>query len=104
MPMKPLASTSLAALVLFSIIPLSHAGKRIILVGEPTSRLPTCDEFYDKWEVPGAPPGILAMAGLGREVIAAKDCIDKNNVPKACEHWSKLLVIIDKLGPPLSES
>ncbi len=44
------------------------------------------------------------MAGLGREVIAAKDCIDKNNVPMACKHWRGLLAIVDKMGPPLDEN
>jgi hypothetical protein len=85
-------------------VSLADSDRRIGLVGEPTPGLPTCDEFYDKWDVPGAPPGILAMAGFSREVFAAKDCIDKNNVPKACEHWSKLLVVLDKIGPPLNDN
>jgi hypothetical protein len=87
-----------------SSVSQADAGGRIWLVGEPTPGLPTCDEFYDKWDVPGAPPGILAMAGFSREVFAANDCIDKNNVPKACEHWSKLLVVLDKIGPPLNDN
>ena len=68
-----------------------------------TSGSPTCEMFYDKWDVPGAPPGILAMAGFGREVIAAQDCVAKGNVPMACEHWQKLLPVIDRTGPPLDE-
>ena len=85
-----------------STIPPAHSGGRIWLVGEPSPGMPTCEEFYDKWEAPGAPPGILAMAGYSREIFAAKDCLDKNDVPKACEHWSKLLIVLDKLGPPLN--
>jgi len=96
-----LLGLSLAALPATTPAP---AKDRIILAGEPSKGLPTCEEFYDKWDVPGAPSGILAMAGLGREVIAAKDCIDKNNVPMACKHWQGLLAIVDKMGPPLDET
>ena len=92
---------SLAAL---STLPLAHAGGRIWLVGEPSPGLPACEEFFDKWEVPGAPPGLLAMAGFSREVFAAKACLDKSNVPMACKHWQGLLVIIDKFRLPISES
>jgi hypothetical protein len=52
----------------------------------------------------GHPAGTLAMAGLGREVIAAQDCVRQNNVPMACEHWTKLLAVVDKMGPPLDGS
>jgi hypothetical protein len=62
---------------------------------------PTCTEFYDKWDVPGAPAGILAMAGFGREVMAAQDCVKQDNVAMACEHWKKLLPVMDRIGPPL---
>jgi hypothetical protein len=91
------------SLAAFSAPPVAP-GDRVTLVEEPSPGLPTCEEFYDKWNVPGAPPGLLAMAGLGREVIAAKDCIDKNNVPMACKHWQGLLAVVDKMGPPLDES
>jgi hypothetical protein len=74
---------SLAAL---ATIPLAHSDERVWLVGEPSPGMPMCDEFYDKWDAPGAPPGLLAMAGYSREVFAAKDCLDKNNVPMACKH------------------
>jgi hypothetical protein len=97
-----------AALVLVlvapGVLPLAHARDGVRLVAEPSSGMPTCEEFFDKWEVPGAPSGILAMAGFGREVFAAKDCIDKGNVPMACKHWQGLLVVIDKMGPPLDEN
>ncbi len=44
------------------------------------------------------------MAGYSREVFAAKACLDKNNVPMACKHWQGLLVLVDKLGPPMNEN
>jgi hypothetical protein len=72
--------------------------------GEPTKGMPKCEEFFTKWEVPGAPAGILAMAGFAREVMAARDCLKQNNVAKACQHWGKLLEAMDKLGPPLDEN
>lgn len=92
------------SLATLSTVSLAKSEGRIWLVAEPTPGPPSCEEFFDKWDVPGAPAGILAIAGLGREVVAAKDCIDKNNVPKACEHWSKLLVVLGKVGPPIDES
>jgi len=66
--------------------------------------MPKCDEFFTKWEMPGAPAGTWAMVGFAREVMAAKDCLKQNNIPKACEHWRKLLDAMDKLGPPLDEN
>ena len=62
---------------------------------------PTCVEFSGKWDIPGAPAGILAMAGFGREIMAAQDCIKQGNVAMACEHWKKLLPVIDRIGAPL---
>jgi hypothetical protein len=85
-----------------STVSPAQADGRLWLVGRPTQGPPSCEEFFDKWELPGAPPGTLAMAGLGREAIAAKDCIEKNNVPMACKHWQVLLTAIDKMGAPLS--
>jgi hypothetical protein len=87
-----------------STVSQADSGGRIWLVGEPSPGMPPCEEFYDKWEVPGAPPGLLAMAGYSREVFAAKACLDKNDVPMACKHWQGLLGVVDKMGPPLSES
>ena len=84
--------------------PLSHADGRIWLVAEPSPSMPACEEFYDKWEVAGAPGAMMAMFGLGREVMAAKDCLDKGNVAMACKHWQGLLGVMDKMGPPLNES
>ena len=71
---------------------------------EPSAGMPKCEEFYDKWDVSGAPAGMMAMMGFSREVMAAKDCLKQNNVPVACEHWRKLLEESDKLGPPLSDN
>ena len=64
----------------------------------------SCEEFFNEWEVRGAPASISAIAALGREAAAAKDCIDKGDVATACKHWQGLLVEIEKMGPPLSES
>lgn len=91
------------SVAMLSTVSLGHSEGRIWLITEPTPGMPRCDEFYDKWEVLGAPAGIMAMAGYAREVFAAKDCIDKNNVPMACKHWQGLLSVIDRKGPPLDE-
>lgn len=64
----------------------------------------SCEEFVDEWEVRGAPVSISAIAALGREAAAAKDCIDRGDVETACKHWRGLLVEIEKLGPPISQS
>jgi chromosome segregation ATPase len=64
----------------------------------------SCEEFFNEWEVRGAPVNISAIAALGREAAAAKDCIDKGDVATACKHWQGLLVEIEKMGPPVSES
>ena len=39
-----------------------------------------------------------------REATAAKDRIDKGDVATACRHWQGLLVQIEKIGSPVSES
>ena len=64
----------------------------------------SCEEFFNEWEVRGAPASISAIAALGREAAAAKDCIDKGDVATACKHWQGLHVEIEKMGTPLSES
>ncbi len=64
----------------------------------------SCEEFFNEWEVRGAPVSISAIAALCREAAAAKDCIDKGDVVTACKHWQGLLVEIEKMGPPVSES
>ena len=91
-------------LAAFAMVPHAHADGRIWLVGEPSPGMPPCEEFYDKWDAPGAPPGLLAMAGFSREVFAAKACLDKNDIPMACKHWQGLLAIVDKMGPPMGEN
>ena len=63
-----------------------------------------CEEFFNEWEVGGAPASLSAIAALGREAAAARDCIDKGDVATACKHWQGLLVEIEKIGPPLSGS
>jgi len=91
-------------IALLSIFPLALAEERFWLVTEPSEGMPTCEEFFDKWEVQGAPAGLMAMSGYAREVFAAKKCVDKDDVATACRHWQGLLVVMDKVGPPLSES
>lgn len=64
----------------------------------------SCEEFFNDWDVRGAPVSLSAIAALGREAAAAKDCLDKGDVATACKHWQGLLVEIEKVGPPVSES
>jgi len=78
-------------------------GEEGVSTGDQEPGAPVCDEFYDKWEVPGLPAAMLAMAGIGRELIAAQDCIEKNNAPMACRHWSKVLEVTDNLGAPFNQ-
>lgn len=63
------------------------------------SRSATCGVFFDKWDVPGVPPGTLAMAGLGHEAAAAQDCVSRKAIPMACEHYRRILVSLDKMDP-----
>jgi hypothetical protein len=91
-------------LAAFTFAAPAHADGRIWRVAEPSQGMPACEEFYDKWEVPGAPPVMMAMFGLGRELFAAKSCLDKGDVATACKHWQGLLAVMDKIGPPLNES
>ena len=102
--MPPLAMSLIGVLMNFSATLSDVPRDRILLVAEPSPGQPSCEEFFDKWEAPGAPTGMLAMAGLGREAIAAQDCIKQNKVSVACEHWSKLLVAVDRMGPPLNQN
>jgi predicted nuclease with TOPRIM domain len=64
----------------------------------------SCEEFFEEWGVKASPPSILALFGITREATAAKDCIDKGDVATACRHWQGLLVQIEKIGSPVSES
>jgi predicted nuclease with TOPRIM domain len=78
--------------------------KQIVKLNDKTQGIASCEDFFDKWEVTNAPASILAIAGLGREAAAAKDCIEKGDVATACKHWQVLLVQIGRIGPPVSES
>jgi hypothetical protein len=91
-------------IALLSAFPLASAEERLWLVTEPSEGMPTCEEFFDNWEVQGAPSGLMTMSGFAREVFAAKERVDKGDVATACRHWQGLLVVMDKVGPPLSES
>jgi hypothetical protein len=70
----------------------------------PRQGIASCEEFFNEWGVLRAPASISAIAALGREAAAAKDCSDKGDVATACKHWQGLLVEIEKMGTPLSES
>jgi len=65
---------------------------------------PVCEEFFDQWEVAGVPAAMLAMGGIGRELMAANDCIHKNEAATACKHWRKVLEVTDKMGPPFDQN
>ena len=82
----------------------AEAAEREKQIAKLRQGIASCEEFFNDWEVRGAPASISAIAALGREAAAAKDCIDKGNVATACEHWQSLLVEIEKMGTPLSES
>jgi hypothetical protein len=86
-----------------SAIALDYAKGRVVLVSDQQEP-PSCEQFFDKWEVPGAPAGTLNIAGLEREVAAANDCIKRNNLPVACRHWQGLLAVMNKIVPPLGDT
>jgi hypothetical protein len=81
-----------------SAIALDYAEGRGVLVSDQRDP-PSCEEFFDEWEVPVAPAGTLNIAGLEREVAAANDCIKQNNLPVACKHWQGLLAVMNKIAP-----
>jgi len=87
------------------VLLLAQAEARVLLVAGEEEGLgsPACGVFYDKWEVPGVPAAMLAMAGIGRELMAADDCIQKDQVATACTHWRRVLEVTDKLGPPFDQ-
>jgi len=105
MPQRVLMSGLVCAVVANSVVLLIQVEAHILLTAEQEEELgsPTCGVFYDKWEVKGFPAAMLAMAGIGRELMAAQDCIEKENESMACQHWSKVLEVTDKLGPPFDQ-
>jgi hypothetical protein len=64
----------------------------------------SCEEFFDGWEVKASPPNVVTLFGIAREATAATDCIDRGDAATACRHWEGLLVQIEKIGSPVSES
>jgi predicted nuclease with TOPRIM domain len=64
----------------------------------------SCEEFFDGWEVKASPPNVVTLFGIAREATAAMDCIDGGDAATACRHWEGLLVQIEKIGSPVSES
>ena len=102
--MTKISCVGLAVMGLVASLSPAQSGNRIWLVEEPSKGTPSCEEFFDKWDVPGAPAGMLVMAGIGREVAAAQDCVTQNKIDLACKHWQAIVVNLDKVGPPLNES
>ena len=86
-----------------SAIALDYAEGRVVLVRDHQAP-PSCEEFFDKWEVPGARAASLNIEGLEREVAAANDCIKQNNLPVACKHWQGLVAVLNKIVPPLGDT
>lgn len=82
----------------------TEAAEREKQIAKLRQGIASCEEFFNEWEMRGAPASISAIAALGREAAAAKDCIAKGDVATACKHWQSLLVEIEKMGTPLSES
>jgi hypothetical protein len=64
----------------------------------------SCEEFFDGWGVKASPTSIVTFFGIAREATAATDCLDKGDAGTACRHWEGLLVQIEKIGSPVSES
>ena len=64
----------------------------------------SCEEFFDGWGVQASPPLLMTLFGVAREATAAMDCIDKGDTTTACRHWESLLLQIEKIGSPLTES
>jgi hypothetical protein len=64
----------------------------------------SCEEFFDGWGVQASPPILVTLFGIAREATAATDCIDKGDTATACRHWEGLLLQIEKIGTPLTES
>jgi hypothetical protein len=64
----------------------------------------SCEEFFDGWGVQASPPILVTLFGIAREATAATDCINKGDTATACRHWKGLLLQIEKIGSPLTES
>jgi hypothetical protein len=61
-----------------------------------------CGVFFDKSGASGAPPGMLVMAEVGHEVVAAQDCVTTGNVSMACEHWRHALKALEGADPAVA--
>jgi hypothetical protein len=93
---------ALAGFLLVAGLPAAQSEPSLLPAADGAD--PSCETFFDKWEEPGIPASMLAMLGLGYELAAAQDCVDKKDIPTACKHWSKVLEVADKVGPPLDEN
>jgi hypothetical protein len=96
-------AVALCSITQATATPSNAEGSSLLVVDQKVGP-PSCGVFFDRWEIAGVPKGMTAKVGFGRELVAAADCVEKNNVSMACEHWRRLLVVADKMGPPLSGS
>jgi len=64
----------------------------------------SCEEFFDGWDPKASPPTLVQLFGIAREATAAADCINKGDAATACRHWEGLLVQVEKIGSPLTDS
>jgi len=58
-----------------------------------------CGTFYDKVQSAGAPTTMMTMFGVGREIMAAQDCVVQGNTSKACEHYRRIAIAFGRMGP-----
>jgi hypothetical protein len=58
-----------------------------------------CGTFHDRVQVTGAPITMTTMFGVGREIMAAQDCVAQGDTSKACEHYRRISIAFGRLGP-----
>jgi hypothetical protein len=81
---------SIAGVLLGSCLVFSPAA------GQQSAKEPRCGVFFENWDVPGVPAPMLIMSGIGREVMAATDCVRSKRLPTACEHYQRILNVLDR--------
>lgn len=83
-------SALIAGVLLGSCLALSPAS------AQQDTAEPRCGVFLENWDVPGVPAPMLIMGGIGREVMAATDCVRSKRLPTACEHYKRILNVLDR--------
>ena len=51
--------------------------------GTPSQGMPTCEEFSHTWEPSELPQTMLAAMAFAQEKVAAKDCVEKQDIATA---------------------